>query len=329
MTNAAIFVSLAILFYFLGKSADLIVLNIRKIGERLGIKIFFLGLILGFLTSLPEFSVGVNAITQNLPEIPMGNLLGGIIVLFGLILGASLVLNRRITTDGKISSFLPILIYIALPFAFGLDNKISSFEGFVIILAYFLIIFRLYLQNKNNNGNNEKIQIAKKEFFKKLSTVLLGFVLLIVISNLIIQLTIALLNNLGIPILAAGILIFSLGTNLPEIIVTFRSWRRHIKELSISTLIGSALANPAIIGIFSLIKPINFTADLSYYLLMAFTLLLLVFLLRFYETNKALTKREGFFLISIYLAFLLTQVLFLVYSKWKDLTNFLCEAKNF
>ena len=312
MVNITILISLFILFYFLGKSADLIVLNIRKIGEKLGIKIFFLGLILGSLTSLPEFSVGVNALSQNLPEIPVGNLLGGIIVLFGLILGASLILNRRIATDGKISSFLPILIYIALPFAFGLDNKISSFEGFVIILAYFLIIFRLYLHNKNSNDGNKKIQITKKEFFKKLSTVLLGLVLLVVISNLIIRLTIVLLNNLGIPILAASILIFSLGTNLPEIIVTIRSWWRHIKELSISTLLGSALTNPAIIGIFALIRPINFKADLSYYLLMAFTLILLVLLLRFYETNRALTKREGFFLISVYLIFLLTQVLVLI-----------------
>lgn len=311
--NAGIAISLVILFYFLGKAADLVILSIKKIGHQFGIRIFFLGLILGFFTSLPELTIGINALVNNIQAISIGNLLGGVIVLLGLILGASLILNRQITTDGKISRFLPILIYLILPFLFSLDGKLAIIDGIILLTAYIFLIERLYHQNKNSG--KVLIRVSKKELLKEFGTVFLGIVLLIIVANIIIRLTLILLGGLNISIFAVGAAIFAIGTNLPEIIVTLRSWRRNLKELSMSSLLGSALANPAIIGIFALAKPIYLKTDLSYFLLLAFTLALLAILLYFYETGKKLTRREGIFLVSIYFLFLTTQILFLVYLK--------------
>ncbi len=311
MINIGIFVSLLILFYFLGKAADLIVLNIKSIGERLGIRIFFLGLILGFLTTLPELTIGINASTNGLPEIYLGNLLGGIIVIFGLILGLSLILNRKIKTDGKISSFLPILIFIALPFFLGLDNSLSSTDGLFILFGYILLIIRFYFQNKNSE-KADKIIISKKEFSKKLGITLIGLILLLVIANLIIRLSLILFVNLNVPIFVVSVLFFAIGTNLPEIIVTIEAWRKNVRELSMSNLIGSAITNPLIIGIFSAINPLYFKPDYSYYHLMALTMFLLAVLLWFYESGKKLTRKEGVILILIYLVFLVGQIAFIL-----------------
>ncbi len=313
LINAGIVISLVILFYFLGRVADLLISSIKKIGRGFGVKIFFLGLILGLFTSFPELTISLNAFLNNVPSIFLGNLLGGIIVILGLILGASLILNRKITTDGKISRFLPILIYITLPFLFGLDNNLNRIDGIILIAAYIFLLHRLYHQNKNNES--ETIRFSKKELLKQISLAVLGLVMLVAISNFIIRLTMILIGGFNISIFAIGAALFSIGTNLPEIIITVRSWKQHIKELSISTLIGSAIANPAIIGIFALAKPIYIRADLSYYLLMTFTLVLLGFLLYFYETGKKLTRREGIFLVSIYFLFLVSQIVLLIYLR--------------
>lgn len=313
LINVGIIISIVILFYFLGRAADLLISSVKRIGRGFGVKIFFLGLILGLFTSFPELTIGLNAFLNNIPSISLGNLLGGIIVILGLILGASLILNRKITTDGKISRFLPILIYIALPLLFGLDNNLNRIDGIILIAAYIFLLHRLYRQNKNSES--EIVRFSKRELLKQISLAVLGLVMLVAISNFIIRLTMILLGGFNISIFAIGAAVFSIGTNLPEIIITVRSWKKHIKELAVSSLIGSAIANPAIIGIFALARPIFIKTDLSYYLLMTFTLVLLGFLLYFYETGKKLTRREGISLVLIYLLFLISQILLLVYLR--------------
>ena len=87
METLGLSAALVILFYLLGKSADLMVLNVRRLGEALGVKIFAFGIVLGFLTSFPEIAVGVNSLLLDIRSLSLGNLFGGILVTFGLILG--------------------------------------------------------------------------------------------------------------------------------------------------------------------------------------------------------------------------------------------------
>lgn len=306
MINLGIIFLLLVLFYLLGRSADLAILNIRKISEELNIKIFFLGLILGFFTSLPELTIGINSIVSNIQEITLGNLLGGIMVLFSLILSISIILNRKISTDGKIFTFLPILLYLFLPLFLGLDGRIGIIDGIILIVVYLLTIYSLYL--KHRNSIPIKLEIIKEsKILKSIFVMIIGLLLVVVLSNLIVRLTVILLGNFAIPAFLLGLILFSLGTNLPEIIVTVRSWKRHAKELSVSNLIGSAMANVLLIGIFSSIKNIPVDLNLSYYLLILFTAALFVVLLIFHKTGRQFTRQEGFILLGVYALFLISQ----------------------
>jgi len=301
--------ALIALFYLLGKAADAVVVNVRNIGERLGVNIFFLGLILGFLTSLPELSVGINAISEGVPRISLGNLFGGILVLFGLILGVSVVINRKIKTDGDIQGVFQLLLFIVFPFLLGLDGSISWIEGIGIIVAYFLLLAHLYRKN-NHLEKTERITVHKRDLLKNVFFVIAGIVFVIVISNIIIRMTLSLLESFGIPPFITGLLFFSIGTNLPEIIVTIRSWKRHIKELSVSNLLGSGIANAMIVGILAVMKTLPVELDLSYLMTIGVTLFLMWFFLKFYKTGNAFVRREGVALIGIYGFFVLTQILF-------------------
>lgn len=301
METLGLSVALIIFFYLLGKSADLIVTNVRRLGEALGVKIFAFGIILGFLTSFPELAVGVNSLLLDIRALSLGNLLGGILVIFGLVLGVSVILNRTIQTGAKAGSFLPVVIFIMAPLLLGLDGRFGRIDGVALIIGYGLVLWYLLAR-----GPHEKFErhdtvrgIAEKTLF-----ILLGIAGVLVISHCIIQVTLLLTRGFGISPFAIGIVLFAIGTNLPEIIVAIRSWKRNVEELSLSNLIGSAIANPAIVGIFALVKPMGAEVGSSYYLLLIFTLVLLAVLNRFYETDKKLTRLEGIVLVAFYAIFI-------------------------
>lgn len=302
------------LFYLLGQSADLIIVNIRKLSVRLGIGVFFLGLILGFLTSLPEMAIGFNALANDLQAISLGNLLGGIIVLFGLIMGLSVVLNRKIATDGKFGKLWSVFVFLFLPFLLALDGTISAVEGGFLVIVYFGIIRYLFLNDKRIEGEVAEVRMSEEKLLRQLFYITFGIVLLVLFSNAIIRTTNILLERFDIPQFIIGLLLFSLGTNLPEIIVAVRSWKRNIRDLALSNLIGSAMGNVLLVGVFSWIKPTVIEVRLPYITLMIFAILLFVMFWQFYQSDKKFTKKEGYALISVYLAFIIVQVIYQIIS---------------
>jgi cation:H+ antiporter len=141
-----------------------------------------------------------------------------------------------------------------------------------------------------------------------------GIVLVVLFSNAIIRTTSVLLSRFEIPEFILGLLLFSLGTNLPEIIVAIRSWKRQIRDLAMSNLLGSAMGNVLLIGIFSLIKTTQVEVRLAYFTLMVFVAILFIMFWSFNKSEKRFSKKEGYALISLYTAFVVTQVLFQIVS---------------
>ncbi len=297
---------LLLLFYFLGKCADIVVINARKLGEDLDIKVFFLGIILGSFTTLPELSLGINAFINNLSEISLGNLLGGIVILFTLILGGSIVINRKISTNDILKDIGPILFFLLLPIILGLKGNLGIIDGVFIILSYIVLIF--YLFKRNNTITTFGIHVvSKKETIKRVIYIIIGLVLIMLLSNLIINVANRLLDHFILPAFLVGLIFFALGTNLPEITLVFRSWQRGVEDLSLSNLFGSAMANVLLIGIFISIRKVFIEADLSYIILALTYVILFILLTIFARTNKEFKRIEGMILLGVYILFLFIQ----------------------
>ena len=142
--------SLLLLFLFavLGVAADFAVRNIKYIASVLKIRLFAFGILLGLITTLPELSVGINATLDGVASLSVGNLLGGVIVLLGLILGAGLVINRQIATDGKLKKLIPKVAVISPPpILLGLDGSYVLLDGLIMVSLYLGLIFYLYRAN--------------------------------------------------------------------------------------------------------------------------------------------------------------------------------------
>ena len=315
MTIETIFliIVLIILFYWLGRSADSIVDSVRILSKKLGIKIFFLGLILGLFTSTPELAVGLNSIINNVQAISLGNLLGGIIVLFGLVLGLSAVLNRTIATESSLKHILPLLIYVILPIFLGWDGHLGAIDGLILIILYLSLIYYLFAQHRNHDSLNKTASPDHNDsILENIFLAFWGIVFTLLISSVIIRLALIILNDLNLSPFIVGLIIFSLGTNLPELTVTIRSWRSHIKELSLSNLVGSAAANSLLIGFFAFLRPMAVPINVSYYILAMFLVILIITTIYFYKTGRAITKREGIMLLTIYFAFVIVQSILLI-----------------
>lgn len=298
---------LALLFYLLGKSADLTVSNFKSIAEKLGIKILFLGLILGLMTTLPELGVALNSLAENVLELSAGNLLGGTLVLFCLILGVSALFNREIKTDGDFKNIIPMATYVFLPLFLGLDGKFQDTDGLILIIGYLLILY--FFMKRDETFLSLRISsFREKKIDKEVFWALLGIAGVIIASHFIVTTTIELLKGFNVSMFIVGLVIFSLGTNLPEIIIALKSYRRKISELSLNHLLGSAISNPLLLGIFALAKPFSIDKGRSYLALLGLSFLALFLLIIFYHSRKNISRLEGFFLLFIYLLFLISQI---------------------
>jgi cation:H+ antiporter len=314
MNEILIIAVIIFLFYILGKAADLVIVNVRNIGEKLGIQIFFLGILLGFLTSMPELFLGINSIIGGVQEVSLGNLMGGIIVLFGLVFGVSIFYNRKIKTNGRIMDFALAFIYMLFPLFLGLDGKIGIIDAFILIAVYVYILYIFYIDQKKHNHFEICLRNKDSDIFKKILHIIIGMILVVAVSSLIMKIFIYFLNGLQVSIFIIGLIVFSLGTNLPELIVAIRSFKRKASDLSTSNIIGSAISNIVIIGVLALFKPFEVQINSSYYALIFFTVLIFTVFLHFYKTDKALTRKEGMVLLLIYFSFLITQFNFLLVS---------------
>lgn len=305
--NIIAIISLLVLFLVLSKSADLIVLNLKKIGKKLGIKIFFLGIMLGIITSLPELAIGINSIIKGVPDISFGHLMGGNIVLLGLILSISIILNRKIKTNESSRPFLFTLIYLFLPLIFGLSGQLNIFSGLVLIVGYFVLMNYLYKDNKKREWVKINI-ISQDKTSKNLFYIMIGLLGVMISSELIVRTTLFILEDFNVSPFIVGLLFYSVGTNLPELTIALRSFKRKVEELSFSNLIGATMAHILILGVFSFIRPINIEINASYYYLSIFTLIFFIILYIFYRSDRLLSRKEGYALLFLYFVFVSGQI---------------------
>ncbi len=293
---------LAVLFFFLGASANVVVDNIKKIAKTLRVPTFILGLILGILTSFPELSIAINTSIKGIQDVSVGNLFGGIFVVFCIILGLGLILNRKIKTDGKVTTPLPAFALLFTPLILGFDGVLTMFDGAIISVGYLAVLTHFYFRTRDTQSVGITI-IKSNTLVKEIFMVIAGTLVVIGASNFIVKITVDLLSVFNISGFTVGLMVFSLGTNLPELTVIITSWRKKLKEISFSHMLGSAIVNPLIFAIMTFFAPVPMVVDRAYLFICYFLFILSAVLLYFYKSNKSLSRPEGIVLVLIFLIF--------------------------
>lgn len=310
-----------ILFLLLSESAGILIDNVKKIAERFKIKTFIIGIILGFLTTIPEFFLGINAIRSGIESVSLGNLLGGIIVIFSLVFGLTLVLNKKIDTDGNTKKISLNLLYILIPVAFCFKGTFGFIDGLFFLILYFILIFytnsgykvkeEVEIIEKNKGIINRIKEFKDRSFLKEIFLFILGLIGLVVLSNITIDLFEDILIQFNVSKFVIGLLMFSLGTNLPEIIVTIKSAIKKNSDLSINHLIGSAMVNIVVLSLLSLFTTFKINVNFSFISMFIFMIISMSLVILFHRTNKSFSRKEGVALLLIYICFLISQIFFI------------------
>jgi cation:H+ antiporter len=288
--------------------SGLIVTSVTKISNRLRISQFFISfIVLGILTSTPEIAVGISAISVNNPSVFVGNLLGGIPILYLLVIPLLAICGNGISIRSpkeKQSIILSIIIAIA-PFLIVLDQKVTNPEGVFLIVIYVVSIICMGVNQENPQKKNERKVFPIINLIK----IVIGAALVFVSSRVIVSNTLFFSEVLQIAPFYLSLFLLSFGTNLPEITLALRSVFSKKKSIAFGDYLGSASANTLLFGIFTLCTK-DAVLHVSNFLPMFGVMCAGFFLFyRFAKTKEGISRGEGFVLFLVYLIFAYVELL--------------------
>ncbi|OGM22221.1 hypothetical protein A2961_02480 [Candidatus Woesebacteria bacterium RIFCSPLOWO2_01_FULL_39_21] len=297
----------------LAKSAQVVVKNLLHFAKALSWNTFITGfLILGVMSSTPEFFVGVNSAIDGTPQLSLGNLIGASLVLLTLITGITAAYTGGISLSRTFpwSEVVIMDAVILSPLLLLLDRSLTRVDALILLSAWGIYAWRLY-KNQVNLAENV-VHSANSSFNHKMTRALtffvLGFFGLVIASRFAVNSAVALAGMINVPVLIIGILIFAIGTNLPELILSFTAVHEHQKNLILGDVLGSATTNTLVLSIVGLIHPFEIN-DLEVFTTSTLFLIAAVAFFSFLvKSRNRISREEGMALLGLYILFVTIEV---------------------
>jgi cation:H+ antiporter len=282
--------------------AELIIKESEKIALKFNIPEFIIGATLIALgTSLPEMAASIAASLNHKPDIAIANVIGSNVLNITLVLASVFLIARKIIPKrdffAKDSTWalVPVLIFVLMI----LDGEISRFDAILLLLlmgAYLLFL----LQDAKSIPLEEldEIDVSHFSWMSTIPILIGGFILVIVGAHFTVESASEIAKSFGISEWIIGIIMVSLGTSMPELVVSISAAAKGKVDMAIGNIIGSNLANTTVVlGAAALANPMPI--DAPAYLFDIATMIVATLLLVFITANKLYNKSAGISLIII------------------------------
>lgn len=302
--------SLGVVWFFAGILIDAID-RVAKRFNKNGFTVAFF--VLGFLTSISEISVAVNATWEGRPQISAGNLIGASFVILLFIVPFLAVFGKGISLKNTISrkSLGLALFTILLPAFFVLDGSISRLEGLSILSFYLVLVYSLHRSGsvlKTLEQVDESIASKKHASFWDALKILAGAGFIFAAGHFLVNESVYFSKLFGVPGSLIGLVLLSIGTNVPELVIAIRSVYKKHKDIAFGDYLGSAVANTPIFGLLALFNG-RFSVEPNEFLPAFFLMFLGLLLFYFFAGSKnSISRGEGWVLFLVYVTFLATQI---------------------
>jgi len=275
-------------------------------------------LLLAFSTSLPELCVSVIAPLAGQAAISVGNILGSNIVNVCLILGiATLLVSLR--SRGAVNAipsfakeelgslYFGLFIASLIPLLLVFIVEASWLVGLILIsifVFYSHLLSKIRVPQKGHRNPYE----SKKGLPQYIFVTFAGIFVVMISSNWIVQLAVAIAESTGVPRTLIGATIIAFGTSLPELSLTVRAFLNGQTALGLANIIGSGFVNITLILGVTFFIPLLLGSPLTMNMfafqgLIVFVLIANLFLWYFLSMEK-LSWKEGALLLFMYLLFL-------------------------
>ena len=282
--------------------ADLLINQSERIALKYKIPEFIIGATLVALgTSLPEMAASIAASLNGKADIAIANVIGSNIFNITLVLATVFLISTKINpardffAKDSTWALVPVLVFILMI----LDGLICRFDAALLLLlmgAYLIFL----VQDVKNIPLDELDDIDVTDFsWAKTILILLGGLILVIIgAHFTVESASGIARNFGISEWIIGIAMISLGTSLPELVVSISASMKGKVDMAIGNIIGSNMANTTVVlGTAALVNPMAINAPA--YLFDIATMIVATFLLVFITANKLYNKSAGISLIII------------------------------
>jgi len=309
--------------FLLAISGKWMVSALARIARYLGWREFTVAFIfIAFGTSIPNLFVGISSAFHKIPQLSLGDVLGGNVVDLTLALALVVFIARGIRVESKTvqSSSLFTIGVALLPLVLILDGNLSRTDGLILLAAFFLYIRWLFAKRErfvkiyDSATEQESIpfQAARnlKSILKNIGKLTAGLLLLLLSSEIIVRLAVIFSQKLDVSPFFIGLLIIGLGNCLPEIQFSIAAIRAGQAWMALGNLMGSVIiTSTLVLGTVALIAPIQIVDFSPFAVARFFLLLISLFFLIFIRTDRKITKKEGIFLFLLYIAFVIVEIL--------------------
>jgi cation:H+ antiporter len=283
--------------------ADFIVKESERIALHYKISHFVIGATLvAFGTSLPEMAASMMASGYGKSDLAVANVIGSVSFNITLVLGLVFMIAKKMNPKrdlfAKDSAW--ILMPVMITLLMSLDGKISRIDGFIFLFMMLAYILFLFKDAKEDLESEIDTDLAKEKFnwLMSISLLSIGFILTIGGAHFVVESASSIARMFGVSEWIIGLFLISLGTSLPELVVSLVAVKKGHADLSIGNIIGSNVANfSMVLGSAAMISPLLINLRENYFdiaIMVSASIALLLIL-----ANKLYNKAGAVFLLII------------------------------
>lgn len=297
-----------ILMYF---GTSWLVKGSSSLALKAGISPLIAGLtIVAFGSSLPQFTVSVNAALSGHSNIAIGNVMGSNLFNICIILGISaLVSSMKIKMQLLKFEILILVLSTVIFMMLFADRQINRFEGGILLLGLILyttvkiILSRKEINADVHNEFGKSIPDPRMKWYYSASLIFLGIGVLLAGSQLLVNGAVSVARLLGVGETIISLTIITIGTSTSLLATSIYATTRKQYDIAIGNVIGASIFNIlGVIGISALINPLSAIAISNIDLFVMFGVTL--FLLQFFRAKYILKRDDGIFMIGMYLIYM-------------------------
>jgi cation:H+ antiporter len=240
-------------------------------------------------------------------DMAVANVVGSVVFNITLVLGVVFMIAKAMNPDRDLFNkdsawtIVPVVIF----FVMIQDGEIGRFDGILFLLMMVSYLFFLFTSSKDDLEGEIDEDLVREKFNwgKSIALLAVGFVLTIGGANFVVESGTNIAHALGVSEWIIGLFLISLGTSLPELVVSLVAVKKGNAEMSIGNIIGSNVANfSMVLGGASLLNPL--TVDLQATSFDLFVMAAASITLLFVLANKLYNKAGGIFLLTILALFI-------------------------
>ncbi|HIH31804.1 TPA: calcium/sodium antiporter [Candidatus Woesearchaeota archaeon] len=302
------------------QGADWLLEGAASLAKKFNIHKLIVGLtIVALGTSLPELFVTIAGSISGNSDIILGNLVGSSIANILLILGIGAMIYPLIfrhTTIWKEIPFsfftLTVLLIIINKPLLGMSNKLSFFDGIILIALFGVFIYYtsdiIVKKRLESTETKEEIKLADPKFHKMymlIGALIIGTIALYIGGRMTVDTAVIIAKNIGITQFFISATIIAAGTSLPELFVSVKAALKKETDLIVGNIIGSNIINMLfILGIGSLLHTITINESLAFSVIVAMLATALLFIALFIGEKHILKRWQGILLVICYMAYI-------------------------